>query len=102
MAKTRRRRSTDQHGRSFRPEVVDKVWAKVGGFYSDLAEDVCGANIRRQEYGQTTDCGWEIDHIHPVSLRGSDNLNNLQPLHWRNNRAKADRTDSKVLWCAVP
>lgn len=101
MAKTRRRRSTDQHGRSFSPEVVDKVWARVGGFYSDLAEDICGANIRRQEYGKTTDCGWEIDHIRPVSRGGSDAPDNLQPLHWKNNRAKADRTDSSDRWCVV-
>jgi len=32
----------------------------------------------------------EIDHIKPVSLGGTDDLRNLQPLHWRNNRYKGD------------
>ncbi|WP_417736098.1 HNH endonuclease [Rosistilla oblonga] len=34
--------------------------------------------------------GWEIDHIVPVSKAGTDQLSNLQPMHWQNNRVKGD------------
>lgn len=52
--------------------------------------DLCGRWIAWREYGQTTQYGWEIDHMRPVALGGSDHLANLQPLHWWNNRSKGD------------
>lgn len=39
---------------------------------------------------QILEYGWEIDHIKPSSLGGSDGLYNLQPLQWENNRSKSD------------
>jgi 5-methylcytosine-specific restriction endonuclease McrA len=46
--------------------------------------------MRYGEYGQTSKYGWEIDHIKPVSKGGTDDLSNLQPLQWENNRRKGD------------
>jgi len=60
--------------------------------------DVNGTPIRFSDYGDTTsEYGWEIDHIVPKDKGGSDDIVNLQPLHWRSNRAKADRLDLQAL-----
>jgi hypothetical protein len=68
------------------------VWGKgqiVLGY--DAAEwrlDSLGSWMRFSEYGRTTTFGWEIDHIDP---NGPDDLWNLQPLWWVNNRRKSDK-----------
>jgi hypothetical protein len=68
------------------------VWEKgriVAGY--DPAEwrmDSLGGWMRFSEYGQTTTFGWEIDHVNPD---GPDELWNLQPLWWMNNRRKSDK-----------
>jgi len=49
--------------------------------------DSYGSWICFSEYGQRTDYGWEKDHINP---NGPDELWNLQPLYWVNNRRKSD------------
>ena len=42
--------------------------------------------IRWQEYGdQSSEYGWQIDHITPKSLGGSDRLENLRPLNAYDN-----------------
>jgi 5-methylcytosine-specific restriction endonuclease McrA len=68
------------------------VWLKTGvdPAYANFRKDTCGATILRNDYGTTTDSGWEIDHVKPVASGGTDAMDNLQPLHWENNRHKAD------------
>lgn len=34
--------------------------------------------------------GWEIDHVYPQVKGGDDNIANLRPMHWENNRSKSD------------
>ena len=36
--------------------------------------DICGALIRKFDYGKTIEFGWEIDHIKPVSKGGSSEI----------------------------
>lgn len=80
---------------SFSEYTIQKVWEKgniVPGNDQDVwRKDQCGAWISRSYYGnRNSQYGWEIDHITPESLGGSDELTNLRPLHWENNVIRQD------------
>jgi hypothetical protein len=89
------RRNTRTNSLPFSEELIDQVWAKgqLTSYNNDLfRKDIYGNLMFRFDYGKTDSIlGWEIDHIKPKSLGGSDNLNNLQPLQWQANRTKGDR-----------
>lgn len=78
----------------FPDHIVQAVWLKaqiVEGYDSNIwRKDFAGAWIRRDHYGVESKYGWEIDHLRPSSQGGSDELSNLNALHWRNNRKKSD------------
>ena len=76
-------------------DQIKAVWNKgftVPGYDpTKYRKDIAGAWISYAEYGNTdSDLGWEIDHIRPQSMNGSDFISNLQPLQWQNNRSKGD------------
>jgi len=86
-----RRHNTDASGKPFTEEVIEAVWqkARAMGTSAILRVDAWGWTIVRQDYGNgRSRYGWEIDHIIPVAQGGGDELANLQPLQWENNRRK--------------
>ncbi len=71
------------------------VWEKakpIKGKNPDVwRKDPLGKKIRKPSYGTEGEYGWEIDHKKPKEKGGSDDLRNLQPLNWKDNRKKQDK-----------
>ena len=50
--------------------------------------DHFGSLLKWSDHGdRNSPHGWEIDHIVPAALGGTDHPSNLRPLHWRRNAA---------------
>lgn len=85
--------NTDSAGRPFDENIIQAVWqmatpSKQG---SRLRVDCFGALMFEHGYGVTgSKFGWEIDHRIPVAKGGGDEVQNLQPMQWKNNRTKGD------------
>jgi hypothetical protein len=97
--------NTTRTGGGFTPATLRLVWTKglvAPGYHpAEFRQDRCGALMEYAQHGNIdSPYGWEVDHIRPAALGGGDELANLQPLQWRNNRQKGD---SYLCWtCAVP
>lgn len=83
------------------------IWDAIYGKNNAWQIDCFGIWMFRDDYGDTDTTrirpngngkkhkyGWEIDHIRPKSSFDNENdsnfLNNYEPMHWENNRNKAD------------
>lgn len=98
-----RRSSSNRNGNPFDAATIQAVWNKgktiLGKDSALWRRDSCGALIYRHSYGSTTTNGWEVDHIKPVAKGGGDEISNLQPLQWENNRHKGDNYPG--LYCKI-
>ena len=80
--------------RNFTESEIEAVWKKAKIQANNnpdvFRKDYAGAWIRKSDYGKHTKYGWEVDHVKPLVKGGSNELDNLLPLHWRNNSKKGD------------
>jgi 5-methylcytosine-specific restriction endonuclease McrA len=80
-------------------KLIKQVWEKgkkiKGEDPNAWRKDRYGNKIRFGSYGTEGNYGWEIDHKNPKDRGGSDQLRNLQPLHWEENREKGAKTQHK-------
>lgn len=85
-------RNTTVEGKPFSEKTIEAVWAKAkpDPWFTYFKRDTFGVTIQKDGYATQSKFGWEIDHILPVSKGGTDDLENLQPLHWENNLKKGD------------
>lgn len=79
----------------FSEELIEAVWQKAqvipNNNPNEFRQDYAGAWIRREDFGKGTPYGWEIDHIRPKSMGGTDDISNLIPLQYQNNCRKANQ-----------
>ncbi len=86
---------TKRSGGAFDDATIVAVWRKgraIAGYDPAVwRHDSCGRVMKYGQYGnRQSEHGWEVDHVMPVSLGGSDDPSNLQPLNWKSNVAKGD------------
>jgi 5-methylcytosine-specific restriction endonuclease McrA len=90
-----RQPNTDRFGRTWSDLIKNAVWEKGQAIPEYPPEiwrlDKYASLMKRTDFGdRKSKYGWEIDHIKPVLHGGSDSIDNLQPLHWKNNAEKGD------------
>ena len=73
--------NTVNSGQDYLSPLASAVWTKArqsAAMLGAIFTDDYGNEIRRACYGdRTSPWGWEIDHITPVALGGTDDLWNL-------------------------
>lgn len=73
---------------------IEEIWGKateVPGYDSSRwRQDFAGAWIQRDQYGLPTEFGWEIFNLIPASQGGTNEVDNLYPIHRQNNLRRSN------------
>lgn len=66
--------------------TIVEVWRKAIPYrrFELYKKDSFGSIMFYDDYGIESENGWVIDFIVPIEKGGKDELENLQPVHWRN------------------
>ncbi len=83
-------------------QTLKQIWNKatpISGYTPEVwRRDYFGSAINWGDYGnRNSEYGWEVDHYIPTHKGGSDALENLRPLNWKNNAKKQDNLLSQLL-----
>ena len=70
--------------------TIVEVWRKAIPYkkFELYKKDCYGSLMFYDDYGIESENGWLILHIISVSDGGTDEIENLQPVHWKNSNKK--------------
>ncbi len=71
--------------------TYDEFWVKEFGNVNG-ARDFAGRTIYRNNHNDGSAYAWNVDHIMPESLGGTDTMRNLQIAHVTTNQEKSNKT----------
>jgi hypothetical protein len=84
-----RQSNTDTSGKPFDAAIIEQVWSRapLSSDHPPLRVDAFGALIWKEGFGNTNSkFGWDIGYKRLGANGGQDDLENLQPVQWENNR----------------
>jgi hypothetical protein len=71
--------------------AIKQFWEHEFGD-SEVGHDFAGWEVRKGAYGQEgSRFGWNLDHILPKSMGGTDDMNNLQITHMATNSERGNK-----------
>lgn len=77
-------------------KTLDEIWQKNGSLVDGYSpdkwrKDFAGAWIQRDQFGLSSEYGWDICHLVPASAGGTNDIDNLYPIQWENHRRKSNQ-----------